>query len=92
MARYNTKFAETMRQSAKTGAGTSAVKKANYIMRQHETKATLMPTLDDQLAAAGSLTATIHPTPKRSVTMPKLEEKNVLASGMVTVPPSESAA
>ena len=68
------------------------VKKADHIMRLHETKTTLLPTFHDQVAAAGAFTATIHPTPKRSVIMPPLEAKTVLASGIVTVPPSESAA
>ena len=35
---------------------------------------------------------TIHSTPKRSATMPKLDAKKVFASGMRTVPPSASAA
>ena len=35
---------------------------------------------------------TIHPTPKRSATMPKRGEKKVLVSGICTWPPSASAA
>src|SRR3954464_3100068 len=37
------------------------------------------------------ITTTIHGTPKRSVTMPKLDEKNVFPSGTQIFPPSESA-
>ena len=36
-------------------------------------------------------TVTIQPTPKRSVTMPKHGDQNVLASGIWTWPPSERA-
>ena len=35
---------------------------------------------------------TIHDTPKRSATMPKREEKNVLFNGICTCPPSASLA
>ena len=35
---------------------------------------------------------TIHDTPKRSATMPKRGEKNVLFIGICTCPPSTSAA
>src|SRR5262245_32180636 len=42
-------------------------------------------------AAAQCATMIIQGTPKRSVTMPKLEAKKVLARGIPTVPPSESA-
>jgi len=35
-------------------------------------------------------TTTIHGTPKRSASIPKLEEKKVLSSGMVTFPSSPS--
>ena len=37
-------------------------------------------------------TITIHETPKRSATIPKRGEKNVLVSGICTCPPSASAA
>src|SRR3954464_9420829 len=37
------------------------------------------------------MTTTIHGTPKRSVTMPKLEVKNVLPSGTQIFPPSARA-
>src|SRR5262249_48523182 len=39
----------------------------------------------------GGCTITIQPTPKRSATMPKRGEKNVLVSGTCTLPPSPSA-
>ena len=37
-------------------------------------------------------TTSIHPTPKRSVTMPKRDEKKVVVSACVTWPPSARAA
>src|SRR5688572_27919485 len=40
---------------------------------------------------APCVTITIHDTPKRSATMPNRGEKNVLASGIWTCPPSPSA-
>ena len=42
----------------------------------------------DRSGAGQASTYTIHDTPKRSATMPKLGEKNVLANGIFTCPPS----
>ena len=42
-------------------------------------------------AASGGSAITIQPMPKRSATMPKRGEKNVLPSGICTCPPSASA-
>src|SRR3954463_5809137 len=42
-------------------------------------------------AAVQGFAITIHCTPKRSVSIAKAGEKNVLPSGMKTLPPRESA-